>query len=781
MQQQIHSSLGKNSIRKSLAEKLTQREAQRSFLNESEDSQNQKSENDDQSENQNDQNANSEQFSSVQSKYDNLYVNSLQQSQYGGCINEFDENQEQPYYMNKMGWLIQIEGIFDEHFKKTKSQKIKKSLLISYLNSKQDSKTVTEGEFQENIEQMHALQNQVKQTQVKQNGIYKTISSSFKDENSLFNQINQNISGQKNVQIQNFNQKNIILNNNKVQCLTQRNNLKLSELKQVSEQTSVSPRLHTLPENSSYKKEHKKNYQQYNEIDQKNKNDLDQQNKILAFDLESEKIQENNNICGNDFFQNQEQQNQSQQIGKDKDQNQSQNADSLAYSGINNYFQFEEMPTFSSKTLNRILHQQSQEQLSPKRIQVNLKDKQVQQQCQTDKNKFLIESDEKPIATTYNGEDIQNQNSLNYTKQHYYINQQQQVLQNKKSDNQNKESQNYQNLFQKYTSNNYKNNSQNNLSGFNMTISPVQSGNNTINMEISQDNLSFDNKNLEFLRYLPNLEFLNVGFNKLQNLEGVQNCQNLSEIHAQNNMINKIQQVQFCTYLKLLNFDNNLVKELADLVEISGNLKNSLQLISLKNNPISKINKYRALVNNIFPYIKGIDTNLKVFSDYSKYQQISFNEDEQQQIYDQQIEQERHQKQFEENNSQIKQLQFYKEEYNLNNIQKLYVNKIQNDQQDEDQFEEEINENYETNSESKYSYQNAQQSSFKSQLYNQLEIRNNSVKQNQEKDSFHNKDSDNNKNQNENSNSNRSSNYSNNSSLCQAYININQKQIQNKG
>ena len=91
-------------------------------------------------------------------------------------------------------------------------------------------------------------------------------------------------------------------------------------------------------------------------------------------------------------------------------------------------------------------------------------------------------------------------------------------------------------------------------------------------------------RDLEWIKYFPNVDYINVSYNKLTSLEWLKYIPRLTKLHINNNYINSLECLKYVPYLIYLRCSNNFIKTTTSLKFVK-----YLQVLICEYNPIKQI------------------------------------------------------------------------------------------------------------------------------------------------------------------------------------------------
>ncbi|RNF01418.1 putative leucine-rich repeat protein (LRRP) [Trypanosoma rangeli] len=120
-------------------------------------------------------------------------------------------------------------------------------------------------------------------------------------------------------------------------------------------------------------------------------------------------------------------------------------------------------------------------------------------------------------------------------------------------------------------------------------------------LDVSHNNLM----SLEGIGCLPHLRDLNVGYNRLQKLIGLSRSQPLHVLRAEGNRIVTTVGLESMVHLRFLSLDHNLIDNANELYFLPSTP--SLEMLSLRENPVANMNGYRVLVARLQASVLSLD------------------------------------------------------------------------------------------------------------------------------------------------------------------------------
>ncbi|ESL08688.1 hypothetical protein TRSC58_03606 [Trypanosoma rangeli SC58] len=120
-------------------------------------------------------------------------------------------------------------------------------------------------------------------------------------------------------------------------------------------------------------------------------------------------------------------------------------------------------------------------------------------------------------------------------------------------------------------------------------------------LDVSHNNLL----SLEGIGCLPHLRDLNVGYNRLQKLIGLSRLQPLQVLRAEGNRIVTTVGLESMVHLRFLSLDHNLIDNANELYFLPS--APSLEMLSLRENPVANMNGYRVLVARLQASVLSLD------------------------------------------------------------------------------------------------------------------------------------------------------------------------------
>ncbi|KAH9598829.1 hypothetical protein LSM04_002274 [Trypanosoma melophagium] len=123
---------------------------------------------------------------------------------------------------------------------------------------------------------------------------------------------------------------------------------------------------------------------------------------------------------------------------------------------------------------------------------------------------------------------------------------------------------------------------------------------------ITQLDVSYNKlQTLDGIGRLPHLRELNVSYNRLYSLNGFTRAQPLQVLRADGNRLVTTAGVEGMTQLRLLSLDHNMIDNANELLFLSSTP--ALEMFSLRENPVTGMTGYRALVAHLQPSVLSLD------------------------------------------------------------------------------------------------------------------------------------------------------------------------------
>ena len=115
-------------------------------------------------------------------------------------------------------------------------------------------------------------------------------------------------------------------------------------------------------------------------------------------------------------------------------------------------------------------------------------------------------------------------------------------------------------------------------------------------------------KCMKNLDHLVNLTWLDLSFNRISKVTGLDRLEKLTDLSLFNNMISEVNGLGRCKNLHCLSLGNNNISALKDIVELR--CFQSLRLLNLEGNPVSKESSYRMCILAYFSELAYLDYSM---------------------------------------------------------------------------------------------------------------------------------------------------------------------------
>lgn len=125
--------------------------------------------------------------------------------------------------------------------------------------------------------------------------------------------------------------------------------------------------------------------------------------------------------------------------------------------------------------------------------------------------------------------------------------------------------------------------------------------------------LFINNNNLSEINDLhfnfPNLEYIELNNNCINNVRFLQKCEKLKEIYLKQNKIKNLINISKLQSIKIIDLSHNEIQNFENIALLSFNP--SLEKLNLLQNPISIKKKFRENVFSLLPSLKFLNENVK--------------------------------------------------------------------------------------------------------------------------------------------------------------------------